>query len=517
MSATLTAPAAAEPKGAPLQGGLLVAAALLLAGANFLAVLDTTIANVSVPTISGNLGATTSQGTYVITSYAVAEAISVPLTGWLAARFGAVRTFVTAMLLFGLFSALCGLAPSLEVLVGFRILQGLAGGPLMPLSQTLLLRIFPKEKAPAAIGLWSMTTLIAPILGPILGGVICDNAHWSWIFFINVPVAALCGFFSWRLLRRYELPLLKERIDSVGLGLLMVWVAALQLMLDEGKDKDWFASNEIIVLAVVAAIGFVAFLIWELTERNPIVDLRVFRHRGFSASVLTICLAFGAFFGATVLTPLWLQNTMGYTATQAGCLTALTGILAVLSAPIAAGLSAKVDGRKLVFAGVCWLGAVTLWRGFGTLDMDRWSIGLPLLLMGPGLPFFFVPLTGLALSSVDEAETASAAGLMNFCRTVSGAFATSMVNTSWENQTQVMRANLVGLSDTSGRLVDGLQHFGLSAAGSLARLQQLVTAQSVMLATNRLFLIAGVAFVAAALAIWLAPKPTRVADTIGAH
>lgn len=517
MSTPTTAPAAAESNAAPLQGGLLIAAALLLAGANFLAVLDTTIANVSVPTISGNLGATTSQGTYVITSYAVAEAISVPLTGWLAARFGAVRVFVTAMLLFGLFSFLCGLAPSLEVLVGLRILQGLAGGPLMPLSQTLLLRIFPRDKAPAAIGLWSMTTLVAPVLGPILGGVICDNTHWSWIFFINVPIAAMCGFLSWKLLRRYELARTRERIDTVGLGLLVVWVAALQLMLDEGKDKDWFASGQIIALAVVAAIGFAAFLIWELTERNPVVDLRVFRHRGFSASVLTICLAFGAFFGATVLTPLWLQGTMGYTATQAGCLTALTGILAVVAAPIAAGMSARIDGRKLVFGGVLWLGAVTLWRGFGTLDMDRWSIGLPLLLMGPGLPFFFVPLTGLALSSVDEAETASAAGLMSFCRTVSGAFATSMVNTSWENQTQVMRANLVGATDSGGQLVGALQHMGMSAAGALASLQQLVTAQSVMLATNRLFLVAGVAFVAAALAIWLAPRPTRVADTSAAH
>ncbi len=524
MSATLSmdspaaAPVPAPASMAPLQGGMLIGAALLLAGANFLAVLDTSIANVSVSTIAGNLGATNSQATYVITSYAVAEAITVPLTGWLAARFGAVRVFVMAMLLFGLFSALCGVSQSLGMLVVCRVLQGLAGGPLMPLSQTLLLRIFPKDKAPAAMGLWAMTTLVAPVLGPILGGAICDNLHWSYIFYINVPIAALCGVISWKMLKRYELPSIKDSIDGVGLSLLVVWVAALQLMLDEGKDLDWFSSNEIIALAVIAAIGFASFLIWELTERKPIVDLRVFRHRGFSASVLTICLAFGAFFGATVLTPLWLQGTMGYSATQAGYLTALSGVLAVVAAPLAAGLSTRFDGRLLVFIGVIWMGLVTLYRGaVGNLGMDGWAIGLPLLLMGPGLPFFFVPLTSLALSSVDEPETASAAGLMSFCRTISGAFATSLVNTEWENQTQVMRANLVGITDPDGSMLASLRHMGMGAAQAVGNLQQMVASQAVMLATNRLFLISGAAFVLAALAIWLAPRPARVADTSQAH
>jgi len=496
---------------------MLLAAAFVLAGANFLAVLDTTIANVSVPTIAGNLGATSSQATYVITSYSVAEAIVVPLTGWLAQRFGSVRVFTLSMLLFGLFSALCGLSQSLGMLVFFRVLQGLAGGPLIPLSQTLLLRIFPKEKAAAAIGLWSMTTLVAPILGPILGGTICDNLHWSFIFFINVPVAAVCAVLAWKMLARYELAGIHERFDTIGLVLLVVWVGSLQLMLDEGKDLDWFASPEIVALAVIAAVGFAAFLIWELTERQPIVNLRVFRHRGYSASVLTICLAFGAFFGATVLTPLWLQGPMGYTATQAGYLTALTGVLAVVAAPFAAKLSTKFDGRLLVFAGVLWMGAITLYRGsVGNLEMDRWSIGLPLLLLGPGLPFFFVPLTGLALSSVDENETASAAGLMSFCRTVSGAFATSLVNTSWENQQHVMRANLVDVINFDNAMA-ALQKLGFGNAEALARLQQMIVSQSTMLATNRLFLMAGAAFVLAATAIWLAPRPHRVADTAGAH
>jgi len=272
----------------PLRGGMLFFAAMALALANFVAVLDMTIANVSVATIAGALGVTSTQGTWVITSYAVAEAITVPLTGWLAGRYGAVRVFVSSMALFGVASMLCGFSNSLGMLVGARVLQGLAGGPLLPLSQTLLLRIFPKDKAPLATALWAMTTLVAPILGPIVGGVICDQAHWSWVFNINVPIALTCAWFAWGLLKRYESPLEKKPIDTVGLGLLIVWVGALQIMLDEGKNLDWFSSNFIVALALVAAIGFVAFLIWELTEEHPIVDLRVFRHRGYSTGVLTL-------------------------------------------------------------------------------------------------------------------------------------------------------------------------------------------------------------------------------------
>jgi DHA2 family multidrug resistance protein len=516
----MSSPTSAHPDDAslqPLQGMALVGAGLLLASANFIAVLDTTIANVSVPTIAGSLGATSSQGTYVITSYAVAEAITVPLTGWLARRFGTVRVFIASMLLFGLFSALCGLATSLGGLVLFRVFQGLAGGPLMPLSQTLLLRVFPKEKAAAAVGLWAMTTLVAPVLGPILGGTICDSASWPFIFFINVPVALVCGVLGWKMLKRYESATEASRIDGVGLALLIVWVGSLQLMLDEGKDLDWFASTEIVGLGVTALVGFIAFLIWELGDKDPVVDLRVFRHRGFSASVLTISLAFGAFFGATVLTPLWLQSYMGYTATQAGYVTALTGILAVVSAPIAAQLSTKVDPRKLVFFGVAWLGVITLLRTHANLEMGYWQVGLPLLAMGIGLPFFFVPITGLALSSVDEPETASAAGLMNFCRTLSGAVATSLVNTSWEDRSSMMHAELSGLSDRFGEVSQQLQQGGFSADQALGTVNNLVQAQAVMLATNQIFWAAGCAFVLAAAAVWLAPRPTRVADTTQAH
>jgi DHA2 family multidrug resistance protein len=494
----------------PLRGGMLILGALVLALANFIAVLDMTIANVSVATIAGALGVTSSQGTWVITSYAVAEAITVPLTGWLAGRYGAVRVFVTSMALFGLASMLCGFSNSLGMLVAARVVQGLAGGPLMPLSQTLLLRIFPKEKAAGATALWAMTTLVAPILGPIVGGVICDQAHWSWIFFINLPIALLCAWFGWGLLKRYETPLDKAPIDKIGLGLLIVWVGALQIMLDEGKELDWFASPTIVSLAIVAVIGFAAFLIWELTERHPIVDLRVFRHRGYSSAVLTLVLAFGAFFGVNVLTPLWLQQYMGYTATWSGMATAWSGVLAVLCAPVAAMLSSKLDSRPLVFFGVSWLGMITLWRAFGTTDMTYWQIALPLLIMGIGMPFFFVPLTGQALGSVEERETASAAGLMNFLRTLAGAFATSLTTASWENRIQTNHADLVAS-------MNPLNQPDLVGSGSLGTLDQLVQSQSVMLATNQLFMLIALILFVAACSIWLAPRATRAVDASAAH
>lgn len=509
---------APDPQLAPLTGGMLWFAALILASANFIAVLDMTIANVSVPNIAGSLGASSSQGTWVITSYAVAEAITVPLTGWLAARFGAVRVFVIAMGLFGLCSAMCGLSHSLGMLVAARICQGLAGGPLMPLSQTLLLRIFPAQKAPAAIGLWSMTTLIAPVLGPILGGYLCDEYSWPWIFYINLPIAIACAFMAWRLLKRYEAALVRNPIDRVGLVLLLVWVGALQLMLDEGKNLDWFASGQIVALAIVAAVGFAAFLIWELHEPHPIVDLRVFRHRGFSISVLTISLTFAAFFGINVLTPLWLQSFMGYTSAHAGLATAWTGVFAVIVAPIAAGLSARVDPRRLVFGAVTLLGLVTLWRTVASTDMDFWSIARPLMVMGLGLPFFFIPTTGLAMASVEAHEMANAAGLMSFLRTLSGAFATSLVTTAWEDETTRNHAELVGLADADQSVRTLLESAGMASDAVLQNLDGLITSQSVMLATNQIFGVVGVVFILAAMVIWLAPKPTRAVDpAAGGH
>lgn len=496
----------------PLKGGMLFLAAIVLASANFIAVLDMTIANVSVPNISGSLGISSSQGTWVATSYSVAEAIIVPLTGWIAGRFGPVRVFTSAMLLFGAFSAFCGIAQSLEMLVLGRVMQGLSGGLLMPLSQTLLLRIFPKEKANAAMAIWAMTTLTAPVLGPILGGSLCDNFGWPIIFFINVPLAFFCAPLALKMLKRYELAPMKMRIDLVGLALLILFVGALQLMVDLGKEYAWFESPIICALGIVAAIGFVVFVIWELTEQTPIVDLKVFRHRGFTMSVITLTLAFGAMFGANVLTPLWLQSYMGYTSTWAGMTTAWSGVLAVVAAPIVGASMGKFDPRRLVFIGLVWLAGVTALRANLANDATYWQISIPLLLMGVGLPFFFVPLTALSLGSVEPHETASAAGLQNFLRTLSGAVATSVVQTVWEDRATYAHAELSGLADRNGDAMRAFQAQGMSHDQAIYSLNHMVDGQSVMIATNQVMALVAFAFLIAAFVIWLAPKPKHAID-----
>ncbi|AJQ94165.1 DHA2 family efflux MFS transporter permease subunit [Gynuella sunshinyii] len=501
----------------PLAGIQLLLGTLVLAMANFLAILDTTIANVSVSNIAGAMGTTSSQGTYVITSYAVAEAIAVPLTGWLAARFGSIRVFVTCFFLFGIFSIACGLATSMGMLVFFRILLGFCGGPLMPLSQTLMIRIFPANKSHAAIGIWSMMTLVAPIMGPILGGVLCDQLGWEYIFLVKAPLAIIAAFLCWKLLRSFETKTEKVGVDKVGLILLVIWVGALQLMLDEGKDLDWFSSTWIVFLAIVALLGFVAFLIWELTEKHPIVDLKIFRHRGFSFSMVTLSLAFGAFFGITVLTPMWLQMYMGYTATIAGYATATMGVLAVFIAPGIASLSSKFDPRPMVFLGVVWLGGWTLYRSFGNLDMTFAQISVPMLFQGLGTPLFFVPLTAVALGAVTFSEMNSAAGLMNFIRTLSGAVATSLVNTQWESQSTYVHAELAGLTDRTGAATDLMIQSGISKEQTIGIIDRLLHQESVMIATNHIFISISAIFMIAAFIIWFTPKPALKADISSVH
>lgn len=499
----------ANPEPARLVGGQMWAAALLLSLANFMVVLDTTIANVSVPHIAGGLAVSPSQGTWVITSYSVAEAITVPLTGWLVQRFGGVKVFVAAITGFGIFSLLCGLAPSFGMLVALRVMQGLCGGPIMPTSQTLLLGIFPREKSGQALGIWSMTTVVAPIAGPLLGGTISDTIGWSWIFFINIPVALGVAFGTWSIMKRYPATTRRIPVDYVGLGLLILWVGALQIMLDKGKELEWFASTTIVVLAIVAAIGFVSFLIWELTAENPIVDLRIFRHRGFLVGVLIISVTFGTYFSSVVLIPLWLQTSIGYTATWAGYASALNGVLAVVMSPIVARLTGKVDLRMLISFGVAWIAGVTFWRSHFTTDANFAAIALPFLVQGFAMPFFFVPATGLTLSSVLPNEVASAAGLSNFLRTSSAAFATSIMTTAWDNTTTAKRVEIVGhLNDMSGT-ANALTTHGLTPDQATGQIDRIVQVQATMLATNQLFFIMTFLFLFAASIAWLAPKPKR--------
>ncbi|WP_374648828.1 DHA2 family efflux MFS transporter permease subunit [Rhizorhabdus sp.] len=499
-----------------LRGGRLLAAGIVLALANFMVVLDTTIANVSVPHIAGSLGISASQGTWIITSYAVAEAICVPLTGWLAMRFGAVRTFAVAMLGFGLFSVLCGLSTTLTMLVACRVGQGLCGGPLMPLSQTLLLRIFPKEKHGQAMGIWAMTTVVAPVLGPILGGLISDNWSWNWIFFINIPVALFCAAGASIMLAKSETMRVKLGVDMVGLILLVLWIGALQLMLDLGREHDWFEDGFIVSLGIVAAIGFVIFLIWEMTEKEPIVNIRVFRHRGFTVAVASLAFAFGTFFASAVIIPQWLQTSMGYTATWAGYATAFTGVLAVVMSPVAAKLTEKYDPRAIVCFGIVSMGLACIPRALWTSEADFWTLALPQLMQGFGLPFFIVPVTIIALGAVDPEETASAAGVMNFLRTMAGAIATSISSTWWDNSARVARNDLASTLQP-GETQSVLASMGMGFEQARSTIERLVDQESATLATTQLFAVSTAIFIVAALIIWFSPRPPANVDTSAAH
>ncbi|SEQ54885.1 DHA2 family efflux MFS transporter permease subunit [Sphingobium sp. YR768] len=491
-------------------------AGLVLALSNLMVVLDLTIANVSVPHIAGNLGISPDQGTWIITSYAVAEAICVPLTGWLAMRFGVVRMFTLSMIGFGLFSVLCGLSSTLTMLVACRIGQGICGGPIMPMSQTLLMRIFPPETRGRAMGLWAMTTLMGPALGPIVGGYISDNWSWHWIFFINLPIAALCVFAAQALLRPVETDTAKIPIDKVGLFLLVFWIGCLQIMLDIGRDHDWFADPMIVALALMAFIGFLVFVIWELTEEHPVVDLRVFRHVGFSSGLFTLSLCFGSYFASIVVIPQWLQMSMGYTATWAGIVTAMTAMAALFTAPIAARMMTKVDARLLISCAVAWIGIMSLVRAHWTSGVDFGTMIIPQFVQGFALPFFFIPLTTLTLGSVLPSETASAAGLQNFVRTMATAIATSLVLTEWGDSQRVSRSEMASVLQPD-QTQSVLTNLGFSVEQARQTISNLVEQEATVIAVDHVFFISAIILFAAAVIVWIAPRPRANVDTSAAH
>ncbi len=510
-----TAPARPEP----LHGAQLVLGTLALSLATFMNVLDTSIANVSLTAISGDLGVSPNQGTWVITSFAVANAISVPLTGWLTQRIGQVRLFTASVLLFVLSSWLCGLAPSIETLIAFRVLQGAVAGPMIPLSQTLLLSSYPSSKAGTALGMWSMTTLIAPVVGPLLGGWITDHISWPWIFYINVPVGLIAAAMTWSIYRKRESATRKLPIDAVGLGLLVVWVGAMQIMLDKGKELDWFSSGFILGLAIVAVVSFVFFLVWELTEEHPVVDIRLFAGRNFSIGTITLSLGYGLFFGNVVLLPMWLQQTMGYTATQAGLALAPVGALAILLTPLVGRNLHKFDLRALatvsfvVFALVLWMRAQ-----FNT-QADFGTVMIPTVVQGAALAFFFIPLVTLALSGIGPDRIAGASGLSNFVRITAGAIGTSISTTLWDDRAAMHHAHLVE-SITSGSnaataALAGLRAQGLSSEQALAQVNRLIDQQAMTMSATDVFWISSLLFIAMTALIWFA-RPASTAGGGGA-
>lgn len=532
-SATSSATSSASSPAAlsPLQGTALLLGTLSLSLATFMNVLDSSIANVSIPAISGDLGVSPGQGTWVITSFGVANAISVPLTGWLTQRFGAVRLFTMSVLLFVLASWLCGLAHSLEMLVFFRVLQGLVAGPMIPLSQTLLLSSYPRAKAGTALALWGVTTLVAPVAGPLLGGWITDNISWPWIFYINVPVGLFAAGLTWGIYRHRETPTRKLPIDSIGLSLLVIWVGALQLMLDKGKELDWFASSTIVGLAIVAVVAFAVFVVWELTDAHPVVDLRLFKGRNFTFGALSLSVAYALFFGNVVLLPLWLQQWMGYTATNAGLALAPVGILAILLTPLIGKKVTVWDPRRI--ATIAFLGfAVVLWmRSQFTVQTDLAHILIPTVMQGAAMAMFFIPLTTLTLAGIPPERIPSAAGLSNFTRITAGAMGTSIATTVWESRAAMHHAHmtetLVQGQGVFGITLESLKSSGLSTEQALAQINRLIDQQAFTRAADDVFLASAFIFVGLISVIWLTKRPAQwgattasssaAADAGGAH
>ncbi len=508
----------------PLEGMAVVLGTLALSLATFMNVLDTSIANVSIPAIAGDLGVSPDQGTWVITSFAVANAISMPLTGWLTRRIGQVRLFTASTLLFVLSSMLCGLAPTFGALVLFRALQGLVAGPMIPLSQALLLSSYPKAKAGAALAVWSMTTLVAPVVGPVLGGWITDNISWPWIFYINVPVGIVSVLVAWSVYRHRETPTARLPIDVVGLGLLVLWVGALQIMLDKGKDLDWFGSPFIVTLAIVAAIAFAVFIVWELTDKHPVVDLHLFGGRNFLVSSVAMSLGYGLFFGNVVLLPLWLQQYMGYTATLAGLILAPVGVLAILLTPLVGRLVDRVDPRWFVTGSFLIFALVMFMRADFNTQADVDTLLLPTLVQGAAMATFFIPLLALAFSGLAPERIPSASGLINFARITAGSFATSITTTLWARRATLHHAQLVERlvsNPQAAQAMTQLHADGLTTQQGSALLNRLIDNQAYMMSADDIFYASGILFVAMVFLIWFA-RPTHASAAVaeisaGAH
>ncbi|QDW55108.1 DHA2 family efflux MFS transporter permease subunit [Burkholderia sp. KBS0801] len=497
-----------QPVPPPLTGGKLVLATVAVALATFMNVLDSSIANVAIPTIAGNLGVSVDEGTWVITLFSAANAVAIPLTGWLTQRVGQIRLFVAAIVLFVFSSWLCGVAPNLLVLLAARVLQGVVAGPLIPLSQAILLGSYPKEKSATALALWSMTATVGPIAGPALGGWITDSYSWSWIFYINIPVGLFAAGVTWMIYRDRETQVRQLPIDKVGLMSLIVWVATLQIMLDKGKDLDWFSSPVICTLAVVAAISFLFFLIWEFTERNPIVDIRLFAVRNFRGGTIAISVAYAVFFSNLVILPQWIQGYLGYRSVDAGLVTAPLGIFAVLLAPMMAKIMPKSDARVLATLAFLGFAGVFFMRSHYTTSVDLYTLVLPTLLQGIPMALFFTPLTAIILSGLPPERIPAAAGLSNFVRVFAGGVGTSLIATGWNDRTILHHARLAEQSSMNNpAYTSAIAQLHATLGGGVdqatAFFERTLNAQAAMLALNDIFWLSSIIFIVIVPLVWL--------------
>jgi DHA2 family multidrug resistance protein len=506
----------------------IVAVAVMFA--TFMEVLDTTVVNVSLPHIAGNLSATIDESTWVLTSYLVANAIVLPMTGWLARNYGRKRLLMTSVSGFTIASLLCGLAPNLATLVFFRLVQGATGGAMQPLSQAVLLEAFPPQDRGKAMGFWGLGIVVAPILGPVLGGWLTDTYSWRWVFFINLPVGIVSIIMTQLFV--FDPDYLRQevsKIDFLGIGLLALWVGSLQIALDLGQEHDWFSSTFITTLIVIAVCGAVVFVAREWLTPEPIVDLHVFKVRTYSTGVfLMTCLGF-VLYGSLVLLPIMLQTLFGYPSLQAGIAMAPRGIGSIIGMPVIGLLVGKIDARKLVAFGLISGGLTLIWLGHLNLNAGYWDVFWPQFFQGMGMSALFVPLTTISMDPIPRERMGNATSLFNLMRNLGGSFGiaatSSMLARHQQANINVFGANVDAYSAATQRAFEAARA-GFLASGSdmttatqraYAALFGMVNQQAAMMAFVTLFRLLGLIFIILVPAILLMKRPRSRGAPIGAH
>lgn len=493
-------------------------------------IVDTSVANVALPHMQGSLNAGTDEITWVLTSYLVSNAVVLPMTGWLSRLFGRKRFLITCITLFTIASLLCGAAPNLATLIFFRILQGAAGGALIPSSQAILLETFPPHERGMANAIFGVGAMFGPIIGPALGGWITDNLNWRWIFYINIPLGIIAVIMAVYFI--FDPPYLRRArvaIDWWGLGLLTVGLGALQIVLDKGQQEDWFNSSFILASTAISVLSLLALIYVELKHEHPIINLRLFKDISFSAgNFVMFMLGFGLY-SSIVLIPLFLQTLMGYDATLAGMVLAPGGLATLVTMPFVGVALSKYDGRKVILAGLiisAW--SMFLMRGF-TLEASYWDFVWPRVILGVGLAMLFVPLSTLTLGSIPKEEMGNAAGLYNLLRNVGGSVGIAVAATMLSRQTQFFQNTLVDsvtpyspvAQQKLELLKQGFMLRGLDAAtahkASLAAINGIVQRQAGMLAYNHIFWIVGLTFLGVIPFLLLLRKQKIGAETGGVH
>lgn len=484
----------------PLTGAPLFIGAIALSLCVFMQVLDYSIANVSIPYISGDLGVSNENGTWVITMFAVGNAIALPLTGWFTTRFGSTRVMVASTALFTFFSWLCGLSISINMIVTMRFIQGFVAGPLIPLSQSLLLTSFSKERRNLGLALWNMVAVVGPIAGPILGGWITFDYKWPWIFYINIPIGIICCIIIWILYKSRETPTKKLRVDWIGLALLAIGISALQILLDKGQQYDWWRSDTIRILTVVSIISLVFLVIWELTDKDPIIDFRLLKNRNFALGTLLTAVSYMTLFGAIVVSPLWLQTTMGYTALWAGLAVSTMGIAPFFTVLLVAKLMSKIRLKILVAISFLLYGASFFY--FTRLDttVSFEQVAMSRFYLGLGICTYLAPLTAISFAHFPASKLPMGQGIFHFFRIFLGGVGASTSVTLWQRRATHHHSNLVDTinpyNPVSKELFSKLDALNIRGQKALQVVDDMAWQQGFMLSLNDVFWVGMWCFVA---------------------